>query len=67
MALEQRLLVDVQIPIGDADSEVAERVRCDVDAAVKKTVPLHRRESSIVTDDLGDRVRRLHVAPPPRV
>ena len=30
-----------------------------------KTVALHRRESSIVPDDLGDRIRRRHVHPLP--
>src|SRR4029450_5685641 len=44
MALEKGALVDVQVPISDAHGEVAERVRCDVDAAGKKTVALHRRE-----------------------
>src|SRR2546422_9473604 len=62
MALEKRALVDVKIPIGDADGEVAEREGCDVDAAGNKTVALHRREGSIVPDDLGDRIRRRHVA-----
>src|SRR5947209_20514200 len=60
MALEKRALVDVKVPIGDADGEVAERVGCDVDAAGNKTVALHRREASIVPDDLGDRIRRRH-------
>src|SRR6266542_879656 len=62
MALEKRPLVDVKVPISDADGEVAERVRCDVDAAGNKTVALHRREGSIVPDDLGDRIRRRPVA-----
>ena len=62
MALEKRPLVDVQVPIGDADGEVAERVGRDVDAAGNKTVALHRREGSIVPDDLGDRIRSRHVA-----
>jgi hypothetical protein len=62
MALEKRALVDVKVPIGDADSEVAERVGRDVDAAGNKTVALHRREGSIVPDDLGDRIRHRHVA-----
>ena len=65
MALEKGPLVDVQVPVGDADGEVAERIRGHVDAAGAKTVALHRRESSIVPDDLGDRIRRRHVAPPP--
>src|SRR6266852_3245741 len=64
MALEKRALVDVKVPIGDADGEVAERVGCDVDAAGNKTVALHRREGSIVPDDLGDRITRRHVASP---
>ena len=62
MALEERPLVDVQIPVGDAHGEVTERVRRDVDAAGKKTVALHRREASIVPDDLGNRIRCRHVA-----
>ena len=62
MALEQRALVDVEIPVGDADGEVAEGVGSDVDAAGSKTVALHRREGSIVADDLGDRVRHRHPA-----
>src|SRR3989441_6861003 len=48
MALEKRPLVDVKVPIGDADGEVAERAVCDVDAAAKKAVALQRREDSIV-------------------
>ena len=63
MALEQRALVDVQVVIGDADGEVAERIRRDVDLADKETVTLHRCEGSIVPDDVGNRIRRLHVAP----
>src|SRR5215208_2342952 len=51
MALEKRALVDVQIPIGDADGEVAQCVRRDVNAALKKPVALHRYEGSIVADD----------------
>src|SRR6266498_3247996 len=62
MALEKGALVDVQVPIGDADGEVAERVRGDVDTASNKTVALHRGEGSIVPDDVGDRIRRRHVA-----
>src|SRR3989454_6117962 len=62
MALEKRALVHVNVPIGDADREVAERVGCDVDAAGNKTVALDRREGSIVPDDLGDRIRRRHAA-----
>ncbi len=65
MALEKRPLVDVQIPIGNADGEVAECVGCDVDSAGRKTVALHRGERSIVPDDLGDRIRFRHLAPPP--
>jgi hypothetical protein len=30
--------VDVQVPVGDAEGEVAERVGRDVDAAGRKTV-----------------------------
>ena len=44
-------------------AQVAERIRRDVDAAIKETVALHRGEGSIVPDDLGDRIERSHVAP----
>jgi hypothetical protein len=67
MALEQRSLVDVQVPVGDADTEVAERIGRDVDAAGEKTVALHRRKGSIVADDLGDRIRRRHAAFSPAI
>ncbi len=36
MALEKRALVDVQVPVGDADGEVAERVGRDVDARAER-------------------------------
>src|SRR5579864_8765649 len=62
MALEKRALVDVEVPIGDTNGDVAERIRRDVDAAGNETVALHRGEGSIVPDDLGDGVRRRHVA-----
>ena len=58
MSLEECALVDVKVPIGDADGEVAEREGCNVDATCNKTVALHRREGSIVPDDVGDRIRR---------
>jgi hypothetical protein len=61
-AFEQRPLLDVQVPVGDADGQVAERVRRDVDPAGEKPVVLHRGEGSIVPDDLGDRIRRRHAA-----
>src|SRR5438876_3915619 len=57
MALEKRALVDVQVPIGDADGEVAERVRGDVDTAGKETVALHRCDGSIVPNCHDDRIR----------
>ena len=66
MALEQRPLVDVQVPICDADGEVAQRGGRDIDAAGRESVALHRRECAIVADDLGDRIRRRHAASPPR-
>src|SRR6476469_9335829 len=43
MALEQRPLMDVRVPIGDADGEVAELEGGDVDTAGNKPVALHRR------------------------
>jgi hypothetical protein len=60
MALEERALVDVQVPVGDADGEVAERVRRDLDAAERKPVALHGRERAIVADDVGDGIRCRH-------
>src|SRR6187401_3201271 len=64
--LEERPLVNIEIPIGDAHGEVAQRVRIDVDAAGAKTVTLHRRERSVVPDDVGDRIRGRHDASPLR-
>ena len=64
MSLEKGALVDVEVPIGDADAEMAERVGCDVDAAGKKTVALHRRERSIVPDDVRDRSAIVGTPPP---
>jgi hypothetical protein len=61
VTLEQRALVDIEVPLGDADGEVAERIRRNVDAASRQTVALHRRKGSIVTDDLGDRIGCRHV------
>ena len=46
MSLEKGALVDVQVPIGDTNGEMAERVGGDVDAAGNETVALHRRERS---------------------
>jgi hypothetical protein len=66
MALEKGALLDVQIPIGDANRDVAERVRGDVDTAGRKTVALHRREGSIVADDVSDRIRRRRAHSPPQ-
>jgi hypothetical protein len=63
VALEKRALVDVKVPIGDADGEVAERVGCDVDAARNKTVTLRRREGSVVPDDVGNRIGHRREAP----
>src|ERR1041385_9120000 len=62
MALKKRPLVDVEVPICDADREMAEGVGGDVDAAGDKTVALHRYEGSVVADDVGDRIRHRHVA-----
>jgi hypothetical protein len=45
---------------------MAQRIRRDVDPACSKTVALHRREGSVVADDVGYRIRRRHVAPPLR-
>jgi hypothetical protein len=61
VTLEQRALVDIEVPLGDADGEVAERIRRNVDAASRQTVALHRRKGSIVTHDLGDRIGCRHV------
>ena len=62
MAFEQRARMDVQVPIGDANRKMAERVGRDVDAALDQPVALHRRKRSIVPDDLGDRIRTGHAA-----
>jgi hypothetical protein len=62
VTLEQCALAEIEVPVGDANGEVAERVGRDVDPTGEKTVVLHRREGSIVPDDLRDRIRRRHVA-----
>ena len=67
VAFEKRALVDVKVPIGDADREVAERKVRDVDITGSETVALHRREGSIVPDDLSDRIGPRHVSPSPAV
>ena len=64
MALEERPLVDIQVPIGDADGEVAERIGRDVDAASEETIALHRREGSIVPDHIRYRISFATWHPP---
>ena len=56
MALKKRPLVDVQVPFGDADGEVAERVWGDVDTADSEAISLHRRKTSVVPNDVSDRI-----------
>jgi hypothetical protein len=56
MALKKRPLVDVQVPFGDADGEVAERVGGDVDTADSEAISLHRRKTSVVPNDVSDQI-----------
>ena len=46
--------MDVLVPVRDADRQVAERVRADVDAARKQPLVLHRRERPVVADEVAD-------------
>ena len=57
--LEERPEVDVLVPLGDADRQVAQLVRRDVDAARGEAVALLRRERPVVPDDVRDRVGHL--------
>jgi hypothetical protein len=61
MTLEEHPHVEVLVPLRDADREVAERVRADVDAALQQPLVLHRGEPPVVADDVADRIVR-HVA-----
>ena len=56
VALEERPDVDVLVPLGHAERQVAELVRRDVDAARQQAVALLRRERAVVADDVRDRV-----------
>src|SRR5712691_3733198 len=47
VTLKQGALMDVQVPVRDADRQMTERVWRDVDAARDETVSLQRREGSI--------------------
>jgi len=62
MALQQRPDVDILVPLGHPEGEVAERVRGDFDAARQQAVALRGCEGAVVADDLRDRVG--HIAPP---
>ena len=54
--LEEGPEVDVLVPLGDADRQVAQLVRRDVDAARSEAVALQRRERAVVADEVRDRV-----------
>ena len=56
MTLEERPQVDILVPLRDADREVAERVRANVDATRQQPLVLHRGESPVVPDDVADRI-----------
>jgi len=56
--LEERPEVDVLVPLGDAERQVAQVVRRDVDAARGEAIALQRRERAIVADEVRDRVGR---------
>src|SRR5947199_4231332 len=56
VALEECAQMDVLVPVRDADGQVAQRVRADVDAAREQALVLHRRESAVVPDDVADRI-----------
>jgi hypothetical protein len=54
--LEEGPEVDVLVPFRDADRQVTELVRRDVDTARDEPVALQRRERPIVADEVRDRV-----------
>ena len=58
--------MDVLVPLRHAESEVAERVRADVDAPGKQAVALLRRERPIVPDDVADRISHPRAYPSSR-
>jgi hypothetical protein len=66
VTFQQGPLMDVKVPIGDANGEMAEGVRCDVDSPRDEPVALRRRERPVVPDDVGDRisVATWHSPPP---
>jgi hypothetical protein len=56
--LEKGPEVDVLVPLGDADREVAQLVGRDVDTARGQAVALQLRERAVVADEVRDRVGR---------
>ena len=60
VALEQSALVHVEVPVSDTDCEVAEGITGNLNTASKQSVALHRSEGTIISDDVGDRIRRRH-------
>jgi hypothetical protein len=48
--------MDVQVPLRDADGEVAQRVRLDVDATTGESLALLCRERAVIADEISDRV-----------
>jgi hypothetical protein len=56
MALEESAQVDILVPFRDADRQVAERVRADVNAARHQALVLRRGEPPVVPDDVADRI-----------
>jgi hypothetical protein len=67
MPLQERADMDVAVPLGDADREVAQGVRRDVDTAIRQAIALLGRERPVVADDVRDRVghRPAPTAPEP--
>jgi len=56
MAFQERPDVDVLVPLGHAEGEVAELVGSDVDAERQQPVALLGGERPVVADDVLDRV-----------
>ena len=65
MALEQRALMEIEIPVGDADGEVAERKRRDVDAAGAEDGRAALLRTPDSPRDLGDQIDVVTWPPPP--
>jgi hypothetical protein len=63
VAFEQAPQMHVLVPLRDANGEVAELVRADVDASGEQAIALLRGERPIVPDEVAHRVGHLRLLP----